>query len=359
MMRASGVGHIGGALLLDARHTAEREIPTLARFFAQFVHDRLDGGKHDFASVAERVHLVLTDPHESARAAAIGADLARNVEHLGFGDLRWRLFHLPAEREALMAVIEAARSAPAKDGPSPADDALRLQNVLDNADPSAFLRQWPVYEIAPEGDTIAFEDADVDLAAASAATGVAITGNPWLVECASSLIERRALRDFAGDTSRVRPICLRVTTRFAQSPEFAAIRFELPPAAKDRLILDFTIGDVHANPDRFGALLGVLRPSGIRVALSHVPWSKADQIEPLVAGVDWLKGRFDPAVSPAHALLKFGAARCVADDLPDLARAKAAVEAGFVRITGPGADALFAERRSRALLAGRDAGQAR
>ena len=358
-MRASGVGHIGGALLLDARHTAEREIPTLARFFAQFVNDRLDGGKHGFASVADRVHLVLTDPHESARAAAIGADLARNVEHLGFGRLRWQLFHLPAEREELVSTIEAARSAPLKEGPSPADDALRLQNVLDNADPSAFLRQWPVYEIAPEGDTIAFDDADVDLAAASAATGVAISGNPWLVECASSLIERRALRDFAGDAQRVRPICLHVTTRFAQSTEFAAIRSELPTAAKDRLILDFTVGDVHANPERFAALLGVLRQNGIRIALSHVPWSKADQIEPLAVGVDWLKGRFDPAGPPAHALLKFGAARCVADDLPDLARARAAIEAGFARITGPGADALVAERRSRALLAGRDAGETR
>lgn len=358
-MRARGVGHIGGALLLDARRTAEREIPMLARFFAQFIDDRLDGGKHDFASVADRVHLILTDPRESARVASIGADLARNVEHLGFGDLRWRIFHLPTERDALLAEIETARTAPIKDGPSPADDALRLQSVLDNADPSAFLRQWPVYEISPEGDTIAFDDADVDLAAASAATGVAIAGNPWLVECASSLIERRALRDFTNGDGRTRAICLRVTTRFAQSAAFHEIRSALPTAAKDRLILDFTVGDAHANPERFAMLLGGLRQDGIRVALSQVPWSKADEIDPLADGIDWLKGRFDPAAPPAHALLKFGAARCVADDLPDLARAKAAVDAGFVRITGPGADALAAERRSRALLAGRADGEKR
>ena len=43
MSKNGTLGHIGGALLLDARETREREIPKLSRFFAQFTDDRLGG----------------------------------------------------------------------------------------------------------------------------------------------------------------------------------------------------------------------------------------------------------------------------------------------------------------------------
>lgn len=355
--RDGGPGHLGAALLLDARETVERHVPRLARFFAQFADDRLGGIRHGFATVAEGVHLLLVGPHESAVAAAIGADLARCSDRLGFGALRWRLFHLPPERRALSEAIDAARGAPREEGASPVEGAARLEAALGGADPADLLREWPVHALAPDGDRIAFDDAELDVAAVAGASGIDVRGNPWLLERASALVERRALRE-APDTARdrSRPVCVHIHSAFAGSAAFWPLIDALPVVAREKLILDFSAGDADANPGRVAGLLARLARAGVATALSQISWHKPDAVAGIAGPVAWLKGRFDPAAPPGAALLKFGAARCVAVDLPRPEDAAAAADAGFERISGPGADAFAAARRTRLLLGARTPG---
>ena len=350
-MTAHGsLGHIGGALLLDARETREREIPKLGRFFAQFADDRLGGKHHGLAAVAEGVHLLVVGPHDSAIAASLGADLARCTARLGFGTLRWRLFHLPGERAELMAQIDTRRAAPLHATASPADGIAKVEAALGGTDASEFLRERPVHALDPADDKVAFTDTEVMLDAVAEIAGVEIAGNSWLVERASTLVERRMLRHIAAATrTHERPICLHFHSRFADGEFFDALVDSLPGSAKERLILDFSAVDAHENPDRLSAIMARLHDAGIAVALSQIEWASADAIAAHAAKAAWLKGRFDPAVPAGHALLTLGASRCVAVDLATPELAEAAAQAGFVNIAGVGADGFAAQRRSRTL----------
>ncbi len=352
MSKNSTLGHIGGALLLDARETREREIPKLSRFFAQFTDDRLGGKNHSLAAVADGVHLLVVGPHDSAVAAAVGADLARCTTRLGFGTLRWRLYHLPGERADLMAQIESLRAAPLHEAASPIDGIAKVEAALGGADASEFLRERPVYALDPAGDKIAFTDTEVMLDAVGDIAGVELAGNSWLIERASTLVERRMLRHVAAATrAREQPICLHFHSRFAEDDFFKTLVDQLSSVAKERLILDFSALDAHENPDRLSAIMARLQDAGIAVALSQVEWPAIDAIAGHAAKAAWLKGRFDPAVPASHALLTLGASRCVAVDLATPTLAEAAAQMGFVNIAGAGADSLAAQRRSRLLRA--------
>jgi hypothetical protein len=352
MTKNGTLGHIGGALLLDARATREREIPKLGRFFAQFADDRLGGKYHSLAAVADGVHLLVVGPHDSAVAASVGADLARCTTRLGFGTLRWRLFHLPSERADLMAQIEAHRAAPTHEKASPIDGIVKIETALGGTDASEFLRERSVYALDPAGDKVAFTDTEVMLDAVGDLAGVEIAGNSWLVERASTLVERRMLRHIAAATrARERPICLHFHSRFADDDFFRTLIDQLASIAKERLILDFSTLDAHENPDRLSAIMARLQDAGIAVALSQIEWAAIDAIAVHAAKAAWLKGRFDPAVPASHALLTLGASRCVATDLATPALAEAAAQMGFVNVAGVGADAFAAQRRSRLLRA--------
>jgi hypothetical protein len=352
MTTNGGLGHIGGTLLLDARSTREREIPKLGRFFAQFADDRLGGKHHSLAAVAEGVHLLVVGPHDSAVAAAVGADLARCTARLGFGTLRWRLFHLPGERADLMAQIESLRAMPLQEAVSPIDSVAKVEAALGGANASEFLRERPVFALNPAGDKVAFTDTEVMLDAVADIAGVAIAGNSWLVERTSTLVERRMLRHIATAThARERPICLHFHSRFADDDFFKAMVGALASVVKERLILDFSALDAHENPDRLSAIMARLHDAGIAVALSQIEWAAVDAIAPHAAKAAWLKGRFDPAVQASHALLTIGASRCVATDIATPALAEAAAQMGFINIAGAGAEGFAAQRRSRLLRA--------
>jgi hypothetical protein len=352
MTRNGSLGHIGGALLLDARETREREIPKLGRFFAQFADDRLGGQHHSLAAVAEGVHLLVVGPHDSAVAAAVGVDLARCTARLGFGTLRWRLFHLPGERADLMAQIETLRATPLRETASPADGIAKVETALSGTDASEFLRERPVHALDPAGDKVAFTDTEVMLDAVAEIAGVEIAGNSWLVERASTLVERRMLRHIAAATrTHEQPFCLHFHSRFADDGFFNAFVDSLPGSAKERLILDFSAVDAHENPDRLSAIMARLHNAGIAVALSQIEWAAADAIAAHAAKAAWLKGRFDPAVPANHALLTLGASRCVAVDLATPELAEAAAQMGFVNVSGAGADSFAAQRRSHTLRA--------
>lgn len=352
MTKNGTLGHIGGTLLLDARGTRERDIPKLGRFFAQFADDRLGGKHHNLASVADGVHLLVVGPHDSAIAAAVGADLARCTARLGFGTLRWRLFHLPGERAELMAQIESLRAAPPHESASPIDGMAKVEAALGGTDASEFLRERPVFALDPAGDNVVFTDTEVMLDAVADIAGVEIAGNSWLVERASTLVERRMLRHIAAATrARERPICLHFHSRFAEDDFFRTLIDQLASVAKERLILDFSAVDAHENPDRLSAIMARLQEAGIAVALSQIEWAAVDAIAAHAAKAAWLKGRFDPAVPASHALLTLGASRCVATDLATPALAEAAAQMGFVNVTGPGAESFAAQRRSRLLRA--------
>ncbi|MBL8807542.1 MAG: hypothetical protein JNN22_11915 [Rhodospirillales bacterium] len=354
MNEATDLGKLGAGLLLDARATRAGDIVRLDRFFAQFADDHLRGARHRFETVAPRVYLILVGPEHSALAAALGADLARTIDHLGCGTLAHRPYMLPNERKALVEAIASLRAPPANDNPaSEPDHASRLDTALTGLDLSNFVRERPVHAIDERRDSVQFHDLDIDLHAIGGAVGINIAGNPSLAEQASVLIERRTLRDLPVSTrARTVPICVHFHSRFASSDFFEKSVSALPVAVKNRLVLDFSAGDVISNEKRAAKFFEDLHESGIAVSISQVEWARAEKLAPYAGHVAWFKGRFGADSQASHGLLVLGAGRCIAENLANLADAQAAVAAGFRNISGPGADVFMAARASAAARGG-------
>lgn len=353
------LGKLGAGLLLDARATKAGDIGKLDRFFAQFADDHMRGAEHRIVTVAPRVYLVLVDPAHASTAATLGADLARSVDHMGSGKLEHRFFILPGERKALSEAIADLRSEPEVDPvEAVSDGSSRLGSVLSGLDLSNFTRERAVYSIDGRQDAVRFYDLEIDLASVGENVGIEISGNPFLAEYASTLIERRVLRDLPNSTrTRLAPICVHFHSRFAASEFFEKSVAALPISAKNRLVLDFSAGDVLSNEKRVGAFFGDLRSAGISIAVSQIDWQKAEALAPYSGRISWFKGKFAKEDPIGHGLLVLGAARCIAEGLGTLAEAQDAVAAGARNISGPGADAFIAARASAAARAGNTGNQ--
>lgn len=358
MNAAEYLGKVGAGLLLDARGTVASNSEKLDRFFAQFADDHLRGAEHRFVTVAPRVYLLLVDPSHSAAAATLGADLARCAEHLGFGSLVHRLYRLPAERKHLAEAIAETRAAPVANGTdAAADPSGRLDTLLSGLDLTHFTHERPVYGLDDKHDVVRFHDLEIDLKAIGEAIGVGIAGNPALVDRASTLVERRILRDLpVSARARNVPICVHFHSRFAESDFFEKAIGDMPALAKNRLVLDFSAGDVVANEGRIGVFFEKLHAAGISISVSQVEWARADALAPFAPRVTWFKGSFAKDAPVAHGLLVLGAARCIAEGLATADDARAAAAAGLRTLSGPGAEAFVAARAS---AVARGAGEAK
>lgn len=337
----------GAAALLRLVDASAQESERLARFFAQFADDRLDAAPHRFARVAPGSFVLQVGPHDIARLAGLGADLAHSLARLGLGTLRHALYLLPGERDLLAADIAQARAAPeTREAQTPVQILMNAERAIAGADMSALTRQIPAYRLQTgAADLLVFDEVQVALADIGALVGGAVDANPWLVERVSTLVEHRLLRD-ASEATRRRdtPLALHCHSRFAQSDNFWPLVEALPVRAREKLVLDFSSLDAAANPARLAEIFARLRREGIGASLSDIAWDRLEPIEDVAADAHWLKGR--ASAQAGAALAKFGVERCVATFVATTQAAEEAQAAGFVVLAGSGLGAFVASRRA-------------
>jgi hypothetical protein len=337
----------GAAALLQLADATPEETDRLARFVAQFADDRLDAAPHRFARVAPGSFVLQVGPHDIARAAGIGADLAHCLARLGLGTLRHAHYLLPGERERLASDIAQARAAPAKhESQTPVQILMNAERAIAGVDISELTRHVPAYRLQTgTADKLVFDEVAVALADIGALVGGAIDANPWLVERVSTLVEHRLLHD-ANEATRRRdvPLALHCHSRFAQSDVFWPLVEALPVRARERLILDFSSLDAAANPARLAGIFAHLRREGIGASLSDIAWDRIEPIAEIAADAQWLKGRANALAAPA--LAKFGVERCVATFIATPEAAAEAQTTGFLVLAGTGLGAFVESRRA-------------
>ena len=169
------------------------------------------------------------------------------------------VFDLPDQAPWLLdALVEPELQAPPSPDPALGLDAAllgRLEEGLEQADLSQFLRCRPVVDIAPATPSLAWEDRTLRIAdmAASLCPGRHLAEDTWLFRRLCRSIDRRMLTLLTGprELTGSRPFSLRICVSSILSATFLAFDAALPAALRGHVVLRLEEADILADTMSF------------------------------------------------------------------------------------------------------------
>ncbi|MCC7428372.1 MAG: hypothetical protein IT557_15875 [Alphaproteobacteria bacterium] len=221
------------------------------------------------------------------------ADAAIGRDPVAAGALH-RLFALPADAEALAALVQAVM-AQARPGPAaaPPDDATppglasvplppaggaeiqaleRIERALAQADIEACLRRQSIAAFDGQGAPVPqWQECFVSIADLAQRLQVPdmLTGDPWLFRRLTLSLDRRVLSHLAqpGALAGADGLALNLNLATLLGPDFPRFDAALPAGLRGRIVLELQRADIFADLDAFLFARDFARARGYRLCL--------------------------------------------------------------------------------------------
>ncbi len=250
---------------------------------------------------------------------------ATMLKLLGEEDATAQLSHelrLPAQAAALLAVVEAAlglgtetrpsekmrawmqapEANPRAGQPASAADILAAEAALGRADLSVHHRWQTICAVADRGPgpqplwrELRLAEADLE---AALLPHQSLHETPWLRRRLRARLDKRALAQWARpeELRAFSPRGLALLPASLAEEEFLRLDAMLSATLRPQLTINFSIGDILADPEAFSVARRFAQLRGYRLALDDLDAHALRLLPPDIFGLDTLKLRFSPAL---------------------------------------------------------------